>query len=256
MCRAQQKKTYRTSEVAAIIGIHPNTVRLYEEWEMIPRVEREKNGYRIFLPVHLEQMKLARIALRAEVLQNGLRRQARKIIKISARGNYDLALEETMKYQTRLKAEQEHAREAIRIAGEILDQGKEVRENMALTRQEAADYLDVTIDTLRGWELNGLIEIKRRENGYRIYNEEDLDRLKVIRCLRCANYSLMAILRMLRMKPATGTSPGEMQMMLDTPGEEEDIVSVCDRLLTSLEAAERDALEMEEQLKKMKIKFG
>ena len=29
-------KTYKTSEVAAAIGIHPNTVRLYEEWGLIP----------------------------------------------------------------------------------------------------------------------------------------------------------------------------------------------------------------------------
>jgi DNA-binding transcriptional MerR regulator len=44
--------------------------------------------------------------------------------------------------------------------------------------------------TLRNWELNGLMAIKRRENGYRIYTEEDLMRLKIIRSLRCANYSL------------------------------------------------------------------
>lgn len=25
-------KTYRTAEIAKIIGIHPNTVRLYEKW--------------------------------------------------------------------------------------------------------------------------------------------------------------------------------------------------------------------------------
>lgn len=29
-------KTYRTSEVAAIVGLHPNTIRRYEEWALIP----------------------------------------------------------------------------------------------------------------------------------------------------------------------------------------------------------------------------
>ena len=65
-------------------------------------------------------------------------------------------------------------------------------------RKEAADVLGVTIDILRNWELNGLFTIKRTENRYRVYTEEDMLRLKIIRSLRCANYSLFAILRMIR----------------------------------------------------------
>ena len=42
--------TYRTSEVAEKIGIHPNTVRLYEELGLIPRPQRQGNGYRV-LPI-------------------------------------------------------------------------------------------------------------------------------------------------------------------------------------------------------------
>ncbi len=38
---------YKTSEVAKIIGIHPNTVRLYEDLELIPKANRLSNGYRI-----------------------------------------------------------------------------------------------------------------------------------------------------------------------------------------------------------------
>ena len=39
---------YKTSEVAAFIGIHPNTVRFYEEWGLIAKPERDKNGYRVY----------------------------------------------------------------------------------------------------------------------------------------------------------------------------------------------------------------
>ncbi len=35
---------YKTSEVASIIGVHPNTVRLYEEWGLISKPERLENG--------------------------------------------------------------------------------------------------------------------------------------------------------------------------------------------------------------------
>ena len=37
-------KTYRTAQVAQIIGIHPNTVRLYEELGLISRPERRGGG--------------------------------------------------------------------------------------------------------------------------------------------------------------------------------------------------------------------
>ena len=68
--------TYITSDVAKIIGIHPNTVRLYEEWGLLPPVERKPNGYRIFTDFHIEQLRLARLAFQIEVLQNGLRKKS------------------------------------------------------------------------------------------------------------------------------------------------------------------------------------
>ena len=38
-------KKYRTSEVAEMMGIHPNTVRFYEKWGLITKPVREENGY-------------------------------------------------------------------------------------------------------------------------------------------------------------------------------------------------------------------
>lgn len=55
--------TYRTTEIAHCIGIHPNTVRLYEELGLISKPERETNGYRIFTDLHMEQFKLASLGL-------------------------------------------------------------------------------------------------------------------------------------------------------------------------------------------------
>ena len=39
------------------MGIHPNTVMLYEKWGYIASVQRKKNGYRVYTETHLEQMK-------------------------------------------------------------------------------------------------------------------------------------------------------------------------------------------------------
>ena len=51
---------YRTSEIANAVHVHPNTVRLYEEWGLLMPVPRDENGYRRYSQAHLEQMRLAR----------------------------------------------------------------------------------------------------------------------------------------------------------------------------------------------------
>ncbi len=122
-----------------------------------------------------------------------------------------------------------------------------------LTRKETADCLGITIDTLRNWELNGLLTVRRRQNGYRVYTDADIRRLKLIRSLRCANYSLTAILRLL--SALSGDPGADLRAVIDTPGEQEDIISACDKLLTSLRRAEQNAGSILLRLKKMKKMF-
>ncbi|QII81201.1 MerR family transcriptional regulator [Jeotgalibaca arthritidis] len=248
-------KIYKTSEVAQIIGIHPNTVRLYEAYELIPKPERKKNGYRVFTDFHIEQFKLARTAFEVEVLQNGLRKKAVEIIRLSAKKKFDEAISLAEDYLQQVRKEQINAEEAIGIVKKMLLDTvvEEETSDLCLTRKEAADYLQVTIDTLRNWELNGLLRIKRKKNGYRIYTDEDVKRLKIIRSLRCANYSLTAILRMLS---ALSRDPKtNLKLVIDTPQDDEDIVSACDNLLTSLRIAERNMKIILEQLYEFKERF-
>ena len=47
--------TYSTSQIAKIVGLHPNTVRKYEEWGLIHKPERKKNGYRVYTDIHIKQ---------------------------------------------------------------------------------------------------------------------------------------------------------------------------------------------------------
>lgn len=241
---------YKTIDVARMIGIHVNTVRLYEKCALISQPERLPNGYRVFTDLHIEQFRLARAALRVEVLQNGLRKQAVNIIKVSAAGEYEKAAALTRKYIRQVDQERENAEEAIQITRQMLT-GLNNRENTGIyfTRKEAADSLNVTIDTLRNWELNGLFTIKRRENGYRVYSEKDMQRLKIIRSLRCANYSLAAILRMLRAISDDPTT--NIRTVIDTPNEDDDIIKACDKLLTSLAEARQNALYVAAQIEKM-----
>ncbi|WP_294187748.1 MerR family transcriptional regulator [uncultured Clostridium sp.] len=227
---------YKTAEVASIIGVHPNTVRLYEKLNLIPKAKRLDNGYRVFNEFHIEQFKLARTAFKVEILQNGLRKKIINIIKTSARGDFQKAIEYCEDYINQLNREEK------------------IENQISFTRKQAADYLDVTIDTLRNWEMNGLLSIKRKENGYRIYTEEDIKILKIIRSLRCANYSIASILRMIN--EVSKNSKIDIRAVIDTPNKDEDIVTACDKLLTSLNKAEENAKFMMKQLVSMKEKFN
>ncbi|WP_148411857.1 MerR family transcriptional regulator [Murimonas intestini] len=241
--------TYKTTEIANIIGIHPNTVRLYEKLGLIPEARRKENGYRIFTDLHIEQFRLARAALKVEILQNGLRKKAMNIIKVSAAGDFDRALILTDEYLSQLEQEKNNAEEAIKIVEELLD-GKSQSNGLLLKRREVSEYLGITMDTLRNWELNGLLRVKRKSNGYRVYTSDDIRRLRIIRALRCANYSLASILRMLN---AVSVDPDiDIKDVIGRPEESEDIITACDKLLLSLHDAKENALFMKSTLENMK----
>ena len=245
--------TYTTSDVAKIIGIHPNTVRMYEEWGLIPLAERKSNGYRVFTDFHIEQLRLARIAFRIEVLQNGLRKKVVEIIKLSANRDFDKAIMFAEEYRNQIQREKRNAEESIGIAKQILS-GKSVEQTLFLKRKEVSDYLDISMDTLRNWERNGLLQVKRKQNGYRAYTSDDIERLKMIRTLRLANYSLEAILRMLH--TLEHNPQVDMKQVLNTPQADADIISVCDRLIASLRDAEKNADKMIKILLEMKERFS
>ncbi|MFC1752857.1 helix-turn-helix domain-containing protein [Thermoproteota archaeon] len=55
------------------------------------------------------------------------------------------------------------------------------KESQIITIKEAAEILEVSKDTLRRWEQVGKLKTKRHPmNNYRIYNSEDIDKLKKI----------------------------------------------------------------------------
>lgn len=245
-------KTYRTSQVASAIGIHPNTVRLYETLGLISPPHRQPNGYRVYTEQHLAQFRLARTAFQIEVLQNGLRKKMIAAIKASAAGEIDQALSLTQAYLSQIEEEKKNAEEAEHLVMQLL-QGHAPHLEAALRRKEASALLNISMDCLRNWEMNGLLHIKRKENGYRVYLGEDILRLKIIRVLRSGGYSLEAILRMLR---ALSENPNaDIRHALNTPPADAEIIAVCDKLIESLCAARQNAVCMMDMLKTMKENF-
>lgn len=244
--------TYSTSQIAKMVGLHPNTVRMYEEWGLIQKPFRKKNGYRVFTEIHVKQFALAQKALQIEVIQAGLRKKIIDAVKLSANYEFDKAIEFVNDYILIADQEIEHAKEAAMLSQELYVRKSD--SGVVYKRAQAAKELGLTIDTIRNWEMNGLILVKRKENGYRVYDENDMNRLKIIRSLRCANYSLSSILRMLNKLEAQQDCVSEMLDILNTPDEDESIVSACDNLVVSLQGAIENAYcakQLIEEIKQM-----
>jgi len=226
--------TYRTSEIAALTGVHPNTVRRYEEWGFLPPIKRASNGYRIYSALNLEQMRLARLAMRISWMGGEIRRVAYQVIYRSADGVFIDAYKNARLLQEMIDNEQHHASIAVSVLEEWVE-GFVVKDSqmIPLSVGQAARHLSITADTLRYWERNGLIQVPRNPlNGYRQYGIPEMNRLSVIRTLRKARYSTMAILRMMLAFEKGQTE--SLVKVLDTPDQEEDMVYVTDQWLTTL----------------------
>ncbi len=90
----------RTSEIATAVGVHPNTVRLYEEWSLLPPIPRTPSGYRMFNESHLDQMRLARLAMSFTWMGGAIRKTAYEMVYCGAEDDLGGALE--VAYQLRV----------------------------------------------------------------------------------------------------------------------------------------------------------
>ena len=239
-----------TTDVAKAIGVHPNTVRMYEVWGFLPPIPRGLNGYRLYTEAHLDQMRLARTALHGQWPGRAIRQSALELVRRSASGDLNGALKQAQRHLALVQAERDQAEEAAQLL-ERWARGITASQNIApLQIKEAAEWLGVSTDVLRNWERNGLIKTPRdRRNKYRLYGTAEIDRLRVLRMLFHAGYSTMAVLRMVRHLD-TGQRRN-LRQILDTPRPDEEVLSAADLWLSTLTAQEQRAQDLIDQLKQM-----
>jgi DNA-binding transcriptional MerR regulator len=224
----------RTSDVARAVGVHPNTVRLYEAWGLLPPIPRAPNGYRLYSEAHVDQMRLACLAMRVTWLGGAIRKLALAVVYCGAEGDLRGAWEQSLALQELIRAEIDHAHAAADVL-ERWAQGIDPPHKYVspMTVGQVAQLLSVTPDMLRNWERNGLLNVPRGpQNRYRQYGAVEIDRLRVIRALRKAGYSIMAILRM--MMAFDQGQRGNLRQVLDTPRPDEDVQYATDRWISAL----------------------
>lgn len=244
-------RTYSTSEIAGIIGIHPNTVILYEKWGYIAAVERKENGYRIYTETHLEQMKLIRTALKIDVMKWYMKFEVQNILRSAAQGDLRKALELSREYLAHIQNEKKNEFKVVKVIQGILESDSLEERNISLSRNGIAKLLGVSTNVIINWERYGLLEVPRSKNGYRTYGEHEIKLLSVIKALRQENYSTQCIGRML--KKLKTISKGNNMFLSKETGESDDW------LLSSLSEAESDVKELIDYIgelinKKQKLK--
>jgi DNA-binding transcriptional MerR regulator len=246
-----KKRTFRTNEIARAAGVHPNTVRKYEEWGFMPPVSRLPNGYRAYSLLHIEQMRLARLAMHGGWPGARIRKSALELVRNSAAGDLHAAIQLARNHILLVKAERAQAE----AAADYLDRwvrGKiPERHTASMAILAAARAVDSTPDAIRNWERNGLLCVPRNpKNGYREYGPREIGRLRVIRMLLRSGYSMMAVLRAMRHLDSGGGK--KLRRVLDTPHPEEDVLWAADRWLTTLTEQEARARKIVRQLQRMK----
>lgn len=242
------KRPLRTSDIARAVGVHPNTVRIYEQWGFLQPVPRAANGYRLYGEEHLEQMRLARLALHFPY--PGGKEPVLRTVLLARDGDLAGALESAHAYLAQVRAERAEAETAASLLERWAQAMEEPETGPPLRIGEVSRLLGITTDALRNWERNGLIEVPRdRRNGYRRYGRREISRLRVIRLLRSAGYSTTAILRSL-LRLDSGETTG-LREALDTPPPDEDLVYISDRWLSTLAEQEARAREIIAQVEAM-----
>lgn len=236
-------KYLRTSDLARAVGIHPNTVRRYVEWGLLPPVQRAPNGYRRFTQKHLDCLRVARTVYTNNYPGKLIRLSGGEIIERAVADDWGGALERGYTHLALVQAERAKAESAAMLLERWATGTAADATEQPIQIGQVAQLLGVSIDMLRNWERNGLLTVPRHPaNRYRLFGPAEISRLRVIRMLSRAGYSLMAILRML-IQLDRGKKT-DLRQSLDTPQPDEDVYTASDRWLSTLADQEQIALRV------------
>ena len=233
-------KYLRTSDLAKAVGVHPNTVRRYVDRGLLPPVEHSPSGYRRFTRRHLDCLRLARQVYCNQYPGKGIHQSGIRIIQATVSGDLEGALELAYSHLALVQSERAQADAAAGLLERWAFGAPVDATIQPLQIGQVAHLLGVTIDILRNWDRNGLIDVPRDpSNGYRRYGAREISRLRVIRMLSRAGYSLSAILRML-IQLDRGEKT-DLRRALDTPRPDEDVYMASDRWISTLTDQEQRA---------------
>lgn len=222
------KEYLRTSEIAQSAGIHPNTVRLYAEWGFLAQPPRGANGYRHWRREDLEQALFAREALHGFWPGPRIRTSALALVRLAAAQGAAVAVPAAQAHVELVQEERQRARMAAAALESWAKAQGPAKRGKKISAREVCAAEDISAGQLRNWERNRLLTPCRNpETGHRCYGAAELGRLRVIRALLLAGYSVSAVLRMC-LELDAGRTEG-LGDVLNQPRPDEEVLTAFDR---------------------------
>jgi DNA-binding transcriptional MerR regulator len=189
---------YRTIDIAREVGIHVNTVRLYEQIGFISTAPRTVSGYRIFSEKHLYQTKIARLILHGTWPGKTIRNSGMRIVISMKEWDLNAAYQYAGEYIKTINEEREKALAAIET---LENWGKNIYatpNDNTYNRNQTAAIIGTSPETLRNWERKGLIKVP--QNSFkRVYSLIEIERLRVIYVMLQSNFTIAEILERLNL---------------------------------------------------------
>jgi len=182
----------RTKDLAEAVGIGVQQVRNYEADGFLPPVERSPSGYRRYTRQHLAALKAAKQLIRGyggalaqQMMQAAHQGQLTRALALIDGRHAELA-------KTRLQLEQTLA--ALSVLAAQLPSETQAHSSEPLRVGAAARLVGVRVSAMRFWEQQGLLQPAReRGSRYRLYDQRQIRRLRIVALLRQANYDFAAI---------------------------------------------------------------
>jgi DNA-binding transcriptional MerR regulator len=183
----------RTIDLARAGQISVQQVRNYEASGFIPLAKRNVEGYRLYTRQHLVALK----AVRNLVGGYGWVR-TRAIMQAVHAGKLTAALTLIDERHAELASKRQQVEQTLTALRTLAAQPAASLTNIRSIQQfrvgEAAKQVGVRVSALHFWEQQGLLQPGRdRSSHYRLYDEQQMRRLRVIALMREASYNFEAI---------------------------------------------------------------
>lgn len=178
--------TIRPIDIARRLNISTSSLRHYEDWGMIPKVERSASGYRIYTDEHVAYFE----CIRSMAKGFGIRLITEVLKKVMSK-DVDSAFWIVNEAQSNLHNEKLISEKTMRIINKtsapILNSNCK---KDYLTINEISKETGIPVTTIRHWEKVGLITIPRNQgNGYRLFSKNHIRQILVIHALKTSMYS-------------------------------------------------------------------
>lgn len=193
----------RAIELARTAGISVQQVRNYVDLGILPSVERTASGYRIFTGHHAKALEVAR-----QLADGHGWARTRVIMRAVHEGDLDTALTEVDRSHAELDRERAEIANVLGAFETIVtsSDAPDPIPRRGIRIGEVARAIGVRTSSLRLWEQRGLLRPSRENaTGYRVYDEPELRRARVVALLRRGNYSFPIIGAVLDEMRTTGS---------------------------------------------------